>query len=77
MTSKVQRLSRQRFKAMREGKPFDPPAVHADKVAAQLVAAAASDPAPVSRAYRQYWETRAFDRFMELCRTTPVRARRP
>lgn len=76
MTSKVQHLSRQRFKAMREGKPYDPPAVHAEKLRVQLVAAANSDRTPVPQAYRQYVETRAFERFMELCAKSPV-ARRP
>ena len=77
MTSATLKASRARFKAMREGKPFDPPAVHADKLTAQLLSEATSDPAPPSRAYRQYIETQAFNRFMELCAKAPVKARRP
>lgn len=77
MTAATKREIRSRFKAMREGKPYDPPAIHADKLAVQLVAAANSDRAPISRAERMHVEAAFHYRFVELCRTTPVGVRRP
>lgn len=76
MTSAPVRESRQRFKAMREGKPYDPPAVHADRLVALLQPAAQSDPAPDSPAFRSYVAGAFFDKFMEFCAKYPAPARR-
>lgn len=65
-----------RFKAMRQGKPFDPPAAHADKLVAILAPAAESDPAPASWAYREYVHASFSDKFLELCAKYPAPARR-
>lgn len=77
MTSKVQRLSRQRMKALRLDDTVESAADHADRLVAILQPAAASNPAPDSPAYRSYVHASFYERFMELCRAHPVRARRP
>ena len=77
MTSAPVRLSRERFKAARKGEPYDPPSVHADRLVALLTPAAQTDPAPDSLAYAKWVRDSFSERFMELCRAHPVRARRP
>jgi hypothetical protein len=77
MTSAPIKLSRDRFKAARKGEPYDPPNVHADRLVAILQPAAASDPAPASKAYAQYVHDAFSNRFLSLCAAHPVRARRP
>lgn len=77
MTAATLKVSRARFKAMREGKPYDPPAEHADRIVALLEPAAQSDPAPFSPAYAAYVTAAFSDRFLSLCSAYPVRARRP
>jgi hypothetical protein len=67
MTSAPVKLTRERFKAAREGKPYDPPAVHADKLVGLLAPAAQSDPAPDSPAFRSYIAGVFSDRLAELC----------
>lgn len=76
MTSAPVKLTRERFKAAREGRPYDPPAVHADRLLALLTPAAESDPAPASWAYREYVHAHFSDRFLELCSRYPVPVRR-
>lgn len=77
MTAATKREIRSRFKAMREGKPFDAAADHADRLVALLTPAAQSDPAPASKAYAQYVHAAFSDRFLSLCSAYPVRGRRP
>lgn len=76
MTSATLKASRARFKAMREGKPFDSPATHADNLMRLLEPVATSDPAPSSWAYREYVHASFSDRFLELCAKYPAPARR-
>jgi hypothetical protein len=77
MTSAPLRLTRQRFKAAREGKQVESPAAHASKLVAILTPAAQSDPAPASRAYAQYVTDAFSNRLLSLCGAYPVKARRP
>lgn len=77
MTSATKREIRSRFKAMREGKPFDAAADHADLLVKLLEPAAQSDRAPVSPAYRQWVEESFSNRLLSLCSAYPVRGRRP
>lgn len=77
MTSATVKLSRQRMKALRLNQAVCSPAEHADQLAVQLVAAANSDRAPMSRAERMHVELLFHERYIELCVRTPIRVRRP
>lgn len=72
-SKRANRAVKDRFKAMREGRETDPPAVLANRLVRILMPAAASDPAPPSIAYRRYVEGAFSDRFMELCGKYPAR----
>lgn len=75
-------ITRQRFKLLRKDpRPVadikvDSPAVFADRLFAVLQPASKNNPGPYSKAHAEHVQLLAYERFMELCRSTPVRARR-
>jgi hypothetical protein len=76
-SKRANQAARARFKAEREGRQVESAADHADRLLKILTPAAASDPAPDSLAYAKWVRDSFSERFMELCRAHPVRARRP
>ena len=67
---------RRRFKLLREGKRVDSPHILAGRLVAYAEDTAVAFPVEPSKAYRQYVEAAFHERFIELCRTTPVAVRR-
>jgi hypothetical protein len=68
MTSAPVKLTRERFKAAREGRPYDPPATHAARIVKLLEPAARSNPAPVSRPEEEFVRNRFTDTYLGFSR---------
>ena len=77
MTSKVQRLSRARMKALRLDNTVDSQREFAGRIVQLLKAASHDNPGEWSQAYADHIIDKFSTRYIELCRVAPVRARRP
>lgn len=72
----AKRAIRSRYKAIRLGKRVESPQILAVRLAGYAEATSKAFPVEPSKAYREYVETTFHERYIELCRTTPLAVRR-
>lgn len=72
----AKRIVRSRYKSIRLGKRVESPRILAVRLAGYAEATSKAFPVEPSKAYREYVEATFHERFIELCRTTPVAVRR-
>lgn len=70
----ARRIVRRRYKAIREGKRVDSPHILAGRLTEYAKATAAAYPVEPSRAYAEWVQTNFHEKFVELCRVSPVAA---
>jgi hypothetical protein len=76
-SNRAHKAMRTRMKALRQDDRVDPQREFAGKITRLLEAAAHDNPGEWSEAYTEHVINRFADRYVELCRVAPVKARRP
>jgi len=76
-SSRARKAARERFKALRLDEGVASQREFAGRIVTLLKAASHDHPGEWSEAYTEHVINRFSDRYVELCRVAPVKARRP